>query len=184
MSNTCTMSAFLKKWFRFCLSGIFLLLVCGCGYTLVGQGSLPRHIETIAIPTFDNTTLEQGVEDVMTQAMIDVFVRGGKMQLVMENSADALLIATIRSYNADEAIEFNDQNDPLKYRLTVTIDVKLRDLTSENTIWQAEQLQGTADFLGGPDYNLAEQNEYAREALEKLAKEMAEKVFALSTEGF
>ncbi len=178
------MLAFLKKHGNLYLLGLFALALTGCGYTLVGQGSLPGHINTIAIPTFDNLTLEQGVEDVLTQAMIDVYVRSGKVQLVVKSAADAILIGTVRSYNDDEAIEFNDQNDPLKYRLIATIDIELRDLTNETTLWKSEEMEGTADFLGGPDYNLADENENKQVALAELAEELAETVFALSTEGF
>ncbi len=178
------MSAFIRKYGSLYLFGLLIPALSGCGYTLVGQGSLPAHIETIAIPTFDNMTLEQGVEDVLTQAMIDVYVRSGKVQLVVESAADAILIGTVRSYNADEAIEFNDQNDPLKYRLTATIDIELRDLTNDSSLWKSEEMEGTADFLGGPDYNLADENENKRIAFAELAEELAETVFALSTEGF
>lgn len=178
------MSAFLKKYRNCCLLGLLVMGVSGCGYTLAGQGSLPGHIKTLAIPTFGNLTQEQGVEDVLTQAMIDVYARGGKVQLVVENAADAVLVGVIRSYSDDEAVEFNDQNEPLKYRLTVGIDVELRDLTTGTSLWNEEQIQGTIDFLGGPDYNLADENEEKRLALIELAQDLAQKVFALSTEGF
>ncbi len=173
---------FLKKYGYHCLLGMLILAFSGCGYTLVGQGSLPGHIKTMAIPTFDNMTLEQGVEDVLTQAMIDVYVRGGKVKLVVENAADAVLIGTIRSYDDDEVIEFNEQNEPLKYRLTVTLDVELRDLTTDTSLWKTEGMQEITNFLSGPDYNLADNDK--QNALQELAEELAKKVFALSTEGF
>lgn len=179
-----SMRAFLKKYGSLGLFSLVLLTLSGCGYTLVGRSSLPYHIKTIAIPTFDNFTLEQGIEDVLTQAMIDVFVRGGKVQLVVEDTADALLTGAIHTYNDNEAVDFNEQNKPFKYRLAITVDIELRDLTTDNILWQAQQLQGTADFLGGEDYDLSAETENKRKALEELATELAEKVFALSTEGF
>lgn len=178
------MDTILKKCAALCLLGLLTFFLSGCGYTLVGQGSLPAHINAIAIPMFENLTLEQGIEDVLTQAMIDAYVRGGKVQLVAESAADALLLGTVQGYNDEEAIEFNDQNDPLKYRLAITLDVELRDLTTDTTLWQSDGMQETADFLGGPDYNLAEENENKQAALAELAEDVASKVFALSTEGF
>ncbi|MDY0096164.1 MAG: LptE family protein, partial [Candidatus Vecturithrix sp.] len=72
-----------------------LLLVAGCGYTLVGQGNLPDHIKTIAIPIFVNKTLQDGVEEIITQQVIEQFVKGGKVRLVSEDNADAILRGTI-----------------------------------------------------------------------------------------
>jgi outer membrane lipopolysaccharide assembly protein LptE/RlpB len=179
------MSIVLKKYYNtLWLFGLLMLLLPGCGYTLVGQGSLPAHIKTMAIPTFENLTLEHGVEDALTQAMIDAYSRGGKVRLAPESSADAVLIGAVRSYNANEAIEFNDRNDPIKYRLSVTVDVELRDLTTGGSLWKTESMQETANFLGGPDYNLADESENRRDALAELAQELSRKVFALSTEGF
>jgi outer membrane lipopolysaccharide assembly protein LptE/RlpB len=174
----------LKKYYLCCLliAGVFLL--SGCGYTLVGRGSLPGHISTVAIPIFENTTLEQGVEDVLTQTIIDVYIRGGRVQLVQEAQADAILLGTITSYSSDEVVTYNDQNDAASYRLAVSIDVTMRDLVNDETLWEVEKLTEDEDFLGGPDVDPAQERENERQALDQLAKELAERVFALSTEGF
>jgi len=170
---------------------LFVLLTCiglfwimGCGYTLVGQGSLPEHIETIAVPIFENDTLEAGVEDVITQAIIDVYVSGGKVRLVSETEADALLRGTIRSYNSDEAVAYNELNEVSSYRLTVAIDIELQDLTNEKILWRAENLKEDVDFEGGPDVAIPTQQENEEKALRRLAEELAERILALSTEGF
>lgn len=175
---------FCKKYYLcWLLIGGFLIL-SGCGYTLVGRGSLPRHIGTVAIPIFENITLEQGVEDVLTQAIIDVYIRGGRVQLVQEGQADAIFLGTITSYSSDEVVTYNDQNDAASYRLRVTIDIEIRDLVNDEILWQAEKLAEDEDFIGGPDVDPAQERENERQALEQLAKEFAERVFALSTEGF
>jgi outer membrane lipopolysaccharide assembly protein LptE/RlpB len=172
----------LKKFFLFGMWLTILLLFAGCGYRLVGSSSLPSHIKTIAIPTFDNDTNEPGIEDVLTQALRTVFLRGGKVKLVGKDSADALLSGKILWYNDDEVIEFNEQNNPSKYRLTITLDITLEDRTTGKVLWQDQQLQGTSDFSGGDDSGLS--TESKQQKLEELASELAEKVRALSTKGF
>jgi hypothetical protein len=145
---------------------------------------LPPHIKAVAIPTFVNDTNEPGIEDVLTQAMRTVFMRGGKVKIVGKDSADAVLTGVILLYNDDEAIEFNDQNNPSKYRLTITVDIELHDQTTDSILWEAQQLQRMADFDGGEDYELSEETENRRKALEELANDLAKEVLALSTEGF
>jgi outer membrane lipopolysaccharide assembly protein LptE/RlpB len=170
---------------------LFVLLTCiglfwlsGCGYTLVGRGSLPKHIKTIAIPVFENETLEEGIEEVITQAIIDVYVRGGKVRLVSETEADAILRGKVRSYNPDEALTYNDLDEVLSYKLTVTVDIEMQGITNDEILWQQENLSEDADFEAGPDFSLAERQDNEEEALEQLAEELAQRILALSTEGF
>jgi outer membrane lipopolysaccharide assembly protein LptE/RlpB len=170
---------------------LFLLLFCtsllslaGCSYHLVGQGSLPEHIKTIAIPIFENKTLETGAEDAITQAVSDRFVNGGKVRLVSEGEADAILRGKIRSYNAKEVVTYDASGDPTSYKLTVAIDVELQDLTTNEVLWKTENLSENADFKVEPGENISLQESAEAEALQTVAKALADRVWALSTEGF
>ena len=148
-------SAFALLFLPVYMKRIFCLLLClalfwmsGCGYKLVGQGSLPKHIQKIAIPIFENTTLEKGVEDPITQAIIDVYVKGGKVRLVSETEADAILRGKIRSYNSKEVSAYNERNEIASYKLTVAVDVELQDLTNTEVLWKTENLQAARIFQG------------------------------------
>jgi outer membrane lipopolysaccharide assembly protein LptE/RlpB len=170
---------------------LFVILTCmglflssGCGYTLVGRGSLPKHITKIAIPIFENNTLEKGVEDVITQAVIDVYIRGGKVRVVSESEADAVLRGTVRSYNASEALTYNERNEVSSYELTVAVDIELQDLTTDEILWRTDNLVADTDFAGGPDVDLTTEQENKAEALQELSTDLAERILALSTEGF
>ncbi len=169
---------------------VFCSLLClflsgsGCGYTLVGQGNLPEHIKTIAIPTFENTTLEGGIEEIITQAVIEEFVGGGKVRLVSETEADALLSGTITTYNADEAVTYNEENEVSSYKLVVEVEVELQDLVNETVLWQTSGLNEESDFEGGPGFNITDQEENEHEALQDVAEELAQEIRTLSTEGF
>ena len=164
----------------FCLG----LLLSGCGYTLVGQGNLPEHIETIAIPVFKNDTLEEGVEETLTNAVIDEFVRGGKLKLVSEDKADAILSGIVKTYKNKEAVTYDDQNNVSSYKVTVTVDIRLEDLVEDTVLWEKEGLSENADYAGGDDVGLTEEKENEREALEQLAEDLAQEIRTLSTEGF
>ncbi len=155
-----------------------------CGYTLVGQGNLPDHIKTIAIPVFKNETLEEGVEISLTNAAIDEFVKGGRMKLVSRERADALLIGVVKSYKNKEAVTYDDRNRVSSYKVTVTVDVTLRDLIDDTVLWEEAGLAENADYAGGDDVGLTEEKENERNALQTLAEDMAQKIRTLSTEGF
>jgi hypothetical protein len=156
----------------------------GCGYTLVGQGNLPDHINTIAIPVFTNDTLEEGIEETLTNAVIEEFIRGGKVRLVSESRADAILLGTIRTYTNKQAIAYNDLNEVAGYRLTVTVDLALKDLVEDVDLWTSEGMEEFADYEGGADTSLTEEQDNEREAMARLSEKLAQEIRALSTEGF
>jgi outer membrane lipopolysaccharide assembly protein LptE/RlpB len=163
---------------------ILCLILSGCGYTLVGQGNLPDHIKTIAIPTFENKTLEEGVEEIITQAVIEEFVQGGKVRLVSEENADAVLRGTVRSYKSDDVASYDENNDVSSYKLKIAVDIEITDMVNDKIIWQTEGLTEDEDFDGGPAVNITEEEENEEEALRDLAEELAQRIRALSTEGF
>ncbi len=156
----------------------------GCGYTLVGQGNLPDHIKTIAIPVFENETLEEGIEETLTNAVIEEFIRGGKMQLVSESEADAVMLGTIKTYKNKQPVAYNDQNEVSSYRLTVTVDIELKDLVKDVELWATEGMEEFADYEGGEDTALTEEQDNEEQAMEEISEELAQEIRALSTEGF
>ena len=174
----------LMKRIFFLLASTGLLLLSGCGYTLVGQGNLPEHIETIAIPVFENDTLQEGAEEIITNAVIEQYIRGGRLQLVSETKADAILLGTLTTYRNKEAVTFNDQNQVSSYKLTVTIAAELKDLVEDTVLWETKGLSENFDYRGGPDVGLTEEQDNEREAMFVVADELAQKIRTLSTEGF
>ncbi len=148
--------------------------------TLVGRGSLPKHIKTIAIPIFENDTLKEGVEEVITQTLIDVYVRGGKVRLVPETEADAILRGKIRSYTSDEALTDDELDEASSYKLTVAIDAELKDLANDEFIWRTENLTEDTNFEEGPDVDIGTEQKNEEKALQELAQDLAERILALS----
>ncbi len=164
-----------------------LFLMTGCGYTLVGQGNLPDHIKTIAIPVFENTTLEEGVEQTLTSAVAQEFARGGKVKLVAEDKADAVVTGKIVLYKNKEAVQYQNVDDKTEvktYKLTVTINVELKDMVKDVVLWKTEGLSENKDYDGGPELGATQEKDNEREALSDISKKLAGKIRTLSTEGF
>lgn len=158
-------------------AGIF-----GCGYQLVGRGSLPDHINTIAIPLFVNKTQEQGAEDVLTQAIINEFITG-KTRLVEPSRADAILTGEIISYTR-QATQFDANRQVIQYKLTVSVNMKLEDLINREILWEQQNLAEDQDFDVSPGISPIDLDERERRALEQLSEELAGRVLDLVTEGF
>lgn len=80
------------------------LLLSGCaGYSLSGQK--PAHLRTItkiAVPTFENLTLEPRLAVLVTNAVIKQLQNHGSYQIVAKNEAEAVLEGKIQQINRSQ----------------------------------------------------------------------------------
>jgi outer membrane lipopolysaccharide assembly protein LptE/RlpB len=124
------------------LLGIVLLLGA-CGYSL--RGTLPDHIQTVAVPIFVNRTQEPAAEHVITNAVIEAFVTSGRLRVVRPEEADSILQGEITEYRI-EAVAFDPRANVREYRLWVTLNLEFRDVRKNLLLWREQRLQEKADF--------------------------------------
>jgi len=120
-----------------------VLLATGCGYTV--GGTLPSHIKTIAVPIFRNTTREPAVEGFITRAVVEAFSTNGRLKVVSASQADAILEGDITGYSVS-SIAFDQDANIRLYRLTVTVNLRLRDVRQKKLLFQQNAVQEQADF--------------------------------------
>lgn len=127
-------------------AGVLLLLAVllgGCGYTV--RGTLPAHINAIAVPIFRNRTQEPAVESLITRAVVEAFSTNGRLRVVGTEQADAVLDGEIIGYNV-VSIAFDRDADVRLYRLVVTVNLRLRDLRQNTVLFQQNEVREQADF--------------------------------------
>jgi outer membrane lipopolysaccharide assembly protein LptE/RlpB len=115
----------------------------GCGYTV--RGTLPAHIQTIAVPIFRNRTQEPGVESLITRAVVEAFSTNGRLRVVRSEQADAILDGEIIGYTIASVAFDRDANVRL-YRLIVTANLRLRDMRQQTVLFQQNDVREQADF--------------------------------------
>jgi outer membrane lipopolysaccharide assembly protein LptE/RlpB len=119
------------------------ILLGGCGYTV--RGTLPAHIQSIAVPIFRNRTEEPGVESLITRAVVEAFSTNGRLRVVGTGQADAVLDGEITSYTI-LSIAFDKDANVRLYRLVVTANLRLRDLREKTVLFQLDEVREQADF--------------------------------------
>lgn len=154
-------------------------LLAGCGYSL--RSTLPPHIKTVAIPVLINRTPEPGIEDFITQALIEAMITSGRMRVVRPEQADALLEGEVVGFSVD-ALAFNRAANVTEYRLRIALKLALKDLRRNEVLWQEERIEEKADFRvpGQVTQTLVRENEAFRRA----AVDIARAVISLAAEGF
>ena len=115
----------------------------GCGYSL--QGNLPDHLKTVSVPVFKNLTTESGAETTITAAVINAFTSNGRLKVVSRDNADSVLDGELTGYQV-QSLTYDSRLNLRSYRLTVTMNVRFRDLRRTELLWQENGLVENVSF--------------------------------------
>lgn len=139
------------------LSTAFTLLVCaaGCGVYSFSGSSLPSHIKTIAVPIFDNESLEFAVANEATEGVTQRFLQDNRLKVVGEGRADCVLEGTVRGYE-NKVHNYSADQQPEDYIVVIRFAATLRDAVKNREIWKDEGITVSAVYSvtssdpGGP----------------------------------
>ena len=123
--------------------GLLAAAVAGCGYSF--RGTLPEHIQTVAVPVFVNKTGEPAVEGFLTSAVVEAFSTNGRLRVVRREDADAVLEGEVIGYTV-QSISYDSQANVRQYRLLVTMNLKLLDMKKSAILFEEHGLREKADF--------------------------------------
>jgi len=153
----------------FAIPGL-LLFIGGCGlYSF--SGSLAPHLNTVAVPLFDNRTVEFGLSEQITDTVIDEFTRDNTLKIADRSAADVLVEGTITRLD-DRAGAFDAQERVQDLKIYISVSVKCTDQVKNQVMWEERITQwGIYDPAEGPDARL----DGISEAIEKISQEVLNK---------
>ena len=163
------------------LSVVCVLTLAGCGYRFPGSGSFPKGVDQIFIEVLENKTNETGVENIITNILIDEFVLRERNSIagnikdadsILSGSVSRITIHTITALGRDSAAE---------RRVTVSINLNLADRDGK-VIWKARGLSDDQAYSVTEDKNLTERNK--REAIGFASRRIAERALNRLTDDF
>lgn len=169
-------------WF---VPALFLIAIAGCGYT---TGSLlPPRLKTIYVDNFKNkidigkevtestqyTLYRPGLENDVTNAVVERFVFDGNLKIAGRDEANLILRGNLVDYR-QEALRYDANDDVEEYRIKVTVDMELIDAANNEPLWKE------VGFIGESTYKIkgrfATSEDIARkEAIEDLARRIVER---------
>ncbi|MDY7033443.1 MAG: LptE family protein [Thermodesulfobacteriota bacterium] len=158
------------------------LCLFSCGYHFAGKGEgLPSDIKTIAIPFFTNKSFEPGIENFFTNALIDEFLKRGRVDIGKTKDSEATITGVITSFKTSP-ISFNGNNRALEYRATVTLEVSLKRNDNGTVIWESSKISRYHEYSVSSDTTMTYENK--RQAIKKIAEDLAEEIHNRIFEGF
>ena len=168
----------MKKAFS---SLLLAVLVGGCAGYHVGPATPAhlRHIKSIAVPTFANTTLVPRIEVLVTGTVIKQFQQDGTFRVASEEQADAILKGEIVTVGRSPARSLRGNVlSTTEFNLSLSIRYTLvgRD---GRVIGYPGAAGGNTSFFVGSDVSTDE-----RQALPLAAEELAKNLVSQLSEGW
>jgi hypothetical protein len=156
------------------VSSAALVLATGCFYGFAG-GGLPSHIKTMAILPFDNQTSTPELTNELYEQMRRDLQRKLGVRDAPAERADAIVRGTITTYDADVPVGFS--SDPAqaltaRRRLQLIIDIEIVDQSNGKVLLPGKGLRAEGDYAERAEA------EGRKQAIEKLVREVIEKVQA------
>jgi outer membrane lipopolysaccharide assembly protein LptE/RlpB len=153
---------------------VFLALVLpSCGLYSTHPGSLPGHIKTLAVPAFDNRTTQVGLDEEITQAVIQSFVSDNHLKIVAESDANAVLTGAVVDYK-NTVFGFTGREQAQEYRVTITVAVRLMDKVKNRELWRDDDMVKTQNYyvISVPGQEPQDEVSGRKQAVQKIADEI------------
>jgi outer membrane lipopolysaccharide assembly protein LptE/RlpB len=140
---------------------------------MVGKEThVPPDLSSIAIPTFQNQTLEPGVEVPFTQGFLREFINDKRVRVVERGEADSILEGVIKSLNIS-SVAYDKSGIAIEYQTTVVVDLTLRNRTGE-ILWREQDLSETRWYRTSSGVLASESSKAA--AIQQVGTFMAERI--------
>lgn len=103
---------------------------------------LPAYIKKVYVRPVVNNTNQYGLEDKFTKAIIDEFMRDGRLSIVTsEEEADGVLVCEIKRYVL-QPLTYDANMVTEQYKLWILINVYFVDKHENITLWVEPNMEG------------------------------------------
>jgi hypothetical protein len=156
--------------FRVLSVGLCLLFLGGCAYSFTGS-NLPSYIKTVAVPNFENETLEPNLGQDVTSIVIDRFIKDGRLKLAPEGQASCRLIAKVVSYE-NKVNNYAPDQTPRDYVVVLTVSVVLRDQVKNRDLWKDDAITRSSIYVPGGSSGLSTEQDARNDAINNIASDI------------
>ena len=163
---------------------IFVIAVfAGCGYKVSGKYSgLPKHVNIIAVPVFENKTKKFELSRMITHAVKTEFIQRSTCRITANaEEADAVLKGVITSYSVSP-IAITDQNVGTTFQILIAIQIIFTDQRRDTVIYSNPSCIIREEYT----FSDTEVDFFLEEgpAMERAARAFAESLVATFLENF
>jgi hypothetical protein len=140
-------------------AGMALFAATGCGYALVGRGTVvDPTIKKIAVPLFKDSTGKPSLDQKITQKVVEELLKRGRFDVTSERiGADAVVEGELLRYD-QTPVGFTDagtaaaaRTQASRYAVTLTARVRYAKTGQDEPIWANESFSFRDEYDVGSD---------------------------------
>ena len=148
----------------------------GCAHYSTSSRSLPAHIKSIAISLFQNATIENGIIEPLTDAIVAKFVTDNQLRVVDPRDADSIISGTVVAVR-EESVSFDQAVDTRETRILLIASVRYEDTRRSDIIWEDTEMSswGVFEIVTG---TTEDRNAGIEQAVNRLADDILNKTVA------
>lgn len=156
-------------------------MLASCGYRFQGPAKLPGEARTLYVETFQNRTNQDGLETLVTNAIVAEFTKRSDALVAADPAAaDLVMRGVVRSMDS-QTISSRRKDAAGERRVTIRLDAQLVD-PDGRVVWEAKGLADNDAYPVTDDKFQNEQRE--RRTARAAATRIAERIFNRFTDDF
>jgi hypothetical protein len=117
-----------------------ILAFWNCGPYSFSGSALPSHIQTVSVPLFEDRTAEFGINQKLTDKLINAITNDNVLKIGNQRTADSILKGTIELIQ-DTAGEYDQNEVASDFRVTITARVSFEDVQKQEVLWEESWTQ-------------------------------------------
>lgn len=166
------------------------LASAGCGYALLGHGvSVDPSIKRLGVPPFSDTTGKAGLEQKITQKVIEELLKRGRFDVVPDaKGVDAVVEGELIAYNvaplgfSEGLSDEGSATQASRYSVVLTARVRYAKTGQAEPIWQNDAFSVRDEYDLGDDAEAFFDRE--DQAIDRLASSFARSLVSAMLEAF
>jgi len=107
----------------------------GCGIYSFSGSAIPPHIKTVAVPLFEDRTTEFGIDQKLTDALIEAVTKDNTLKISDTRESDSVLKGTILRVQ-DQAGQYDANEEASDFRVNITVTVSFEDVKKRKILWE------------------------------------------------
>ncbi len=137
-------------------AALLLLGTSGCGYALVGKGvTTDASIKRIGVPIFKDATGKPGLDQKVTQKVVEELLRRGRFDVVQDTAGvDAVVEGELVGFNATPVGftgEDTGRTQADRYQITLTARVRYSKVGAPEPMWSSDSFSFRDEYEIGSD---------------------------------
>jgi Lipopolysaccharide-assembly len=170
------------------LAVVLGLIACtSCSYALVGRGTVvDPTIKRIGVPLFRDATAKPGLDQKITQKVIEELLKRGRFDVVQERvGVDAIVDGELVRFDA-APVGFSDaggaRTQASRYAITLTAKVRYAKVGQDEPIWANDSFTFKDEYdVSGDQSSFFDQQD---QAIDRLSTSFARSLVAAMLEAF